>query len=74
MRDHHGGARELMLRAGIARGAGLALLAALLLAAPAAAHVTVQPAASRPGDLQRYTVLVPNEEDSPTTSVAMRVP
>ena len=63
-----------MLRARIARGAGLALLAALLLAAPAAAHVTVQPAASRPGDLQRYTVFVPNEEDSPTTSVAMRVP
>jgi uncharacterized protein YcnI len=63
-----------MHRAGIARGAVLALLAALLLAAPAAAHVTVQPAASRPGDLQRYTVYVPNEEDSPTTSVAMRVP
>ncbi len=52
----------------------MALLAGLLLAAPAAAHVTVQPGASRPGELQRYTVFVPTEESSATTGVAIRVP
>lgn len=63
-----------MQRRGIARGAAAASLAALLSAGPAAAHVTVQPAASRPADLQRYTVIVPNEEATATTAVALRVP
>jgi uncharacterized protein YcnI len=56
-----------------------ALTAALALgaiAAPgAAAHVTVQPAASRPADLQRYRLLVPNERESDaTTGVDLRLP
>jgi uncharacterized protein YcnI len=46
------------------------------IAAPgAAAHVTVLPAASRPADLQRYRVLVPNErEASATTGVDLKLP
>jgi uncharacterized protein YcnI len=46
------------------------------IAAPgAAAHVTVQPAASRPADLQRYRVLVPNERESgATTGVDLKLP
>lgn len=40
----------------------------------AAAHVTVQPAASRPADLQRYRVIVPNESDARTTGVDLRLP
>lgn len=47
---------------------------ALLAAAPAAAHVTLQPAASRPAELQRYTVYVPNERRAATTAIAIRVP
>ncbi|HEX4344383.1 MAG TPA: DUF1775 domain-containing protein [Solirubrobacteraceae bacterium] len=46
------------------------------LAAPgAAAHVTVQPSASRPADLQRYRVIVPDErESSSTTGVDLKLP
>jgi len=46
------------------------------LAAPgASAHVTVQPTASRPADLQRYRVIVPNEESTgSTTGVDVQVP
>jgi uncharacterized protein YcnI len=41
----------------------------------AAAHVTLQPAAGRPADLQRYRVVVPNEETAkPTTGVDLRMP
>jgi uncharacterized protein YcnI len=45
-------------------------------AAPgAAAHVTVQPAASRPAELQRYRLIVPNERGSAaTTGVDVKVP
>jgi uncharacterized protein YcnI len=34
----------------------------------------VQPSASRPADLQRYTMTIPNEGSTPTTQVAVRVP
>ena len=40
----------------------------------AAAHVTVQPAASRPADLQRYRVIVPNEKSSATVGVDLKLP
>lgn len=40
----------------------------------AAAHVTVQPAASRPADLQRYRVVVPNEKSSATVGVDLKLP
>ena len=41
----------------------------------AAAHVTLQPAAGRPADLQRYRVIVPNEESAKaTTGVDLRLP
>jgi uncharacterized protein YcnI len=41
----------------------------------AAAHVTVQPAASRPAELQRYRVIVPNERTSgATTGVDLKLP
>ena len=57
----------------------LALLAVLAAAAgvitpAAAAHSVVLPFASRPADLQLYTVIVPTETDSPTTEVALKVP
>ena len=46
-----------------------------LTAPGAAAHVTVQPAASRPADLQRYRVVVPNEESAGTTiGVDLKLP
>ena len=45
------------------------------IAAPgAAAHVTVQPAASRPADLQRYRVIVPNEKSIATVGVDLKLP
>jgi uncharacterized protein YcnI len=45
------------------------------IAAPgAAAHVTVQPAASRPADLQRYRVIVPNEKSTATVGVDLKLP
>jgi periplasmic copper chaperone A len=41
----------------------------------AAAHVTLQPTAGRPADLQRYRVIVPNERESQaTTGVDLRMP
>jgi len=52
----------------------LAVGAALALPALAGAHAVVQPSASRPADLQRYTVTIPNEGSSPTTEVALKIP
>jgi len=43
-------------------------------AASAAAHAVMQPSASRPADLQRYTLTVPNERGVPTISVRLQVP
>lgn len=41
----------------------------------AAAHVTVQPTASRPADLQRYRLFVPNEgESGATTGLDLKLP
>jgi uncharacterized protein (TIGR03382 family) len=41
----------------------------------AAAHVTLQPTAGRPADLQRYRVIVPNERESQaTTGVDLKMP
>ncbi len=57
---------------------GAAVAAAVVLAgvipAGAAAHAIVGPAASRPADLQRYTLTVPNEGVSPTVEVDIKVP
>ena len=55
------------MRATTARGGLLALAVSVLCCQTAGAHVTVQPAASRPADLQLYRVLVPNEEDNAST-------
>lgn len=51
-------------------------VAALALGIPgsASAHITIQPAESRPGLEQRYTVRVPTEGQVATTSVELRVP
>jgi uncharacterized protein len=53
-------------------------LAALALAAagapPAVAHITLHPTTGRPGDLQLYRLLVPNEGDTDTVSVRVKVP
>jgi len=43
-------------------------------AASAAAHAVMQPSASRPADIQRYTLTVPNERTVPTISVRLEVP
>jgi uncharacterized protein YcnI len=46
-----------------------------LVAPGAAAHVTIQPAASRPAELQRYRVIVPNERTAgATTGVDLKLP
>jgi uncharacterized protein YcnI len=48
---------------------------AMLVAAPTAmGHAVVRPAASRPAELQSYTLTVPTEKRTPTVSVAMQVP
>jgi uncharacterized protein YcnI len=52
----------------------LAACASLAVPASAGAHAVVQPSASRPADLQRYTMTIPNEASTPTTQVALRVP
>jgi uncharacterized protein YcnI len=45
-----------------------------VMAPGAAAHVTIQPAASRPAELQRYRVIVPDERSASTTEVDLRLP
>jgi uncharacterized protein YcnI len=52
----------------------LAALAAGALAPAASGHSIVLPFASRPADLQLYTVIVPTETDAPTREVALKVP
>ncbi len=52
-----------------------AVVLGALTAPGAAAHVTVQPAASQPAQLQRYRVIVPNERaSSATTGVDVKLP
>jgi len=58
--------RRRRRRAAEALTAAVALGA--LVAPSAAAHVTVQPTTSRPAELQRYRVIVPNERTSGTTT------
>jgi uncharacterized protein YcnI len=57
---------------------GLTAVTALLLALAAAdgafGHAVVRPAASRPAELQAYTLTVPTEKTTPTVSVSMQVP
>lgn len=51
------------------------MLGAAAQAPGAAAHVTLQPTAGRPAELQRYRVIVPNERESQaTTGVDLRMP
>ena len=52
----------------------LATLVLGALAPGAAAHVQVTPAQVAPGDAALFTVLVPNERDVPTTTVAVQIP
>ncbi|HTZ05109.1 MAG TPA: DUF1775 domain-containing protein [Gaiellaceae bacterium] len=63
MREHH---RLAVLAA--------AVLVSAWAAASAAAHAVMQPSASRPADLQRYTLTVPNERGVPTVAVRVTVP
>ena len=64
MREHHR----------LSRRVAAALLVSVWAPASAAAHAVVQPSASRPADLQRYTLTVPNERGVPTISVKLQVP
>jgi len=50
------------------------LIAALLIGAPAAAHVTVWPKQSSPGAREKYEVRVPNEKPVDTIAVEIRFP
>jgi hypothetical protein len=52
----------------------LVAASALLAAAPAGAHVQVQPAAAAPGDAALFSVLVPNEREQSTVQVSLKVP
>jgi uncharacterized protein YcnI len=58
------------------RALALAAAASAIAASAASAHVTIAPAASRPADLQRYRLLVPNEspDGRPTTGVDVQLP
>jgi uncharacterized protein YcnI len=51
-----------------------ALLLTLVAADAAFGHAVVRPAASRPAELQAYTLTVPTEKSAPTVSVSMQVP
>ena len=63
------------MRSTALRGGLLALALMPVLTVAAGAHVTVQPAASRPADLQLYRVLVPNErEHADTIGVDVQLP
>jgi uncharacterized protein YcnI len=52
----------------------LAFGVVLALAAPARAHMVVEPATSTAGAQQRYTLIVPTESQSPTVRVELRLP
>lgn len=52
----------------------IAVAAGLVPAATAYGHAVVQPSQARPADPQVYTVTVPNEMESPTVDVRLRVP
>ena len=55
--------------------AALAVIALLVLAAPASAHVSVIPEVARPGDTVPLTFRVPNERaDAATTAVEVFLP
>lgn len=54
--------------------AALALASALVVSSFASAHVTVRPAEAAPGATTTYTVRVPTEGQSATTSVELEVP
>jgi uncharacterized protein YcnI len=51
------------------------LLVMAAVGAPAAfGHAVIKPGASRPADLQQYTLTVPTERDSPTSEIELKVP
>ncbi len=52
----------------------MAAALALITGPDAFGHATVQPASSRPADLQIYTLTVPNEREVATDSVALQIP
>jgi uncharacterized protein YcnI len=52
----------------------VATVLALVLPPVASAHVQVLPAVAAPGDPTLFTLLVPNERDSPTVSVVIQIP
>lgn len=52
----------------------IAAVAGLMPASAAHGHAVVQPSAARPADPQVYRVTVPNEMESPTTEVRLRMP
>lgn len=56
------------------RSVALAIVLGALVAPSASAHVTVQPTASRPADLQFYSVTVPSERPVDTTRVDLQIP
>ncbi len=60
---------------GLPLGALLALVAlAAILPSAASGHAIVRPAASRPADLQLYTVTVPTEREVPTVEIDLKIP
>lgn len=58
--------RKVLVRAGAVLGGGL--VAVLLAAAPASAHVTVNPSNATQGGYTKLTFRVPNEKDNATTT------
>jgi len=52
----------------------LAVTVCIVLALPASAHVVVTPETSEAGRWERYAVLVPTENDSPTVKVEVLLP
>lgn len=56
------------------RAAAIAVAAGLVPAATAHGHAIVQPGHARPADPQVYRVTVPNELETPTTDIRLRVP
>jgi uncharacterized protein YcnI len=58
----------------IRRAVVVGVVAAVAAAAPAAAHIQIQPTEAAPGDAVMFQLLVPGETEARTTEVALQIP
>jgi len=73
-RPRHAFRENRLMRRRTALTLALCLVMAAIGARGAAGHVQVRPAEAAPADTTRFTLLVPNEEASPTVRVDLQIP